>query len=152
MTDTDKASRTDTGNQTWTADEKDAMKARAKEMKAEARAGKDKAVGEEALRAALAAMSEADRAMGERIDAIVMAAAPDLAQKTWYGMPAYAKDGKVLCFFKPAEKFGARYATLGFNDVARLDDGDLWPTEYAVADMTPAVEKTITALIAKAVG
>ena len=151
MTDTDKASRTDTGNQTWTADEKDAMKARAKELKAEARAGKDKAVGEEALRAALAAMSEADRAMGERIHAIVMAAAPDLAQKTWYGMPAYAKDGKVICFFQSAEKFKARYSTFGFSEDARIDDGTMWPTSFALAELTDADGARLAALVKKAV-
>jgi uncharacterized protein YdhG (YjbR/CyaY superfamily) len=136
----------------FTAEERDAMKARAEELRSSGRGGAKKADEAQALLDKVAEMSEPDKTKAERIHAIISATAPELDHKTWYGMPAYAKDGKVLCFFKPAEKFGARYATLGFNDVAQLDDGDLWPTEYAVADMTPAVEKKITALVKKAVG
>ena len=135
----------------FTADEKAAMKERAKELKAEARASKDKAAGENDLLAKIAEMSEPDRSMAERIHAIVKANAPDLSPKTWYGMPAYAKDGKVVCFFQPAEKFEARYATLGFNDTANLDDGNMWAASFALKELTPAEEEKITALVKKAV-
>jgi uncharacterized protein YdhG (YjbR/CyaY superfamily) len=136
----------------FTAAEREAMKARAEELRSSGRGGAKKADEAQALLDKIAEMSEPDRTKAERIHAIISATAPEQDHTPWYGTPAYAKDGKVLCFFKPAEKFGARYATLGFNDVAQLDDGDLWPTEYAVADMTPAVEKTIKALVEKAVG
>ena len=127
------------------------MKERAKELKAEARANKDRAAGESDLLAKIAEMPESDRVMAERLHAIVTANAPDLMPKTWYGMPAYARDGKVVCFFQSAEKFGARYATLGFNDTAHLDDGAMWPTAFALKALTTAEEKKIVALVKKAV-
>ncbi|HEX5016382.1 MAG TPA: DUF1801 domain-containing protein [Actinomycetes bacterium] len=130
----------------FTAEERDAMRERAKELKAEAA----KADGEKALLAKVAEMKGTDRAMAERLHAIVMEAAPSLAPKTWYGMPAWAKDGKILCFFQSAAKFDARYATFGFNDGARLDQGTMWPTSWALTDLTPADEKKIAALVKKA--
>ena len=135
----------------WTADEKAAMKARAKEMKAEARAGKDRLAGEQAVLEAIAAMPEADRVIAERIHAIVTENAPDLAPKTWYGMPAYAKDGNVVCFFQAADKFKARYATLGFNDRAKLDDGDMWATSFALRKLSAKDEARVAALVKQAV-
>jgi uncharacterized protein YdhG (YjbR/CyaY superfamily) len=148
MTETKKpAKRTDAATDVWTAEEKAAMKSRAKEL----RADKDRAAGEEAVLAALAAMPEPDRAIGERIHAIVTAGAPDLAPKTWYGMPAYAKDGNVICFFQPADKFKARYATFGFNDHAHLDDGEMWATSWALVKLTSADEAKIAALVKRAV-
>ena len=131
--------------------ERAAMKERAKEMKAEARASKDRAEGESALLAKIAEMSEPDRSMAMRIHEIVKASAPDLWPKTWYGMPAYARDGKIVLFFQSAEKFNARYATLGFNDTANLDDGAMWPTSFALKDLTEAEEARIAALVKKAV-
>mgnify|MGYP001207732178 CR=1 FL=1 len=137
----------------FTAEERAAMKERAKELKAEERAKKDRAAGESDLLAKIAEMPEPDRTMATRIHEIVKANAPDLMPKTWYGMPAYAdKDGNVVCFFQTAAKFGARYATLGFNDKAKLDDGDMWATSFALKGMTAAEEKAITALVKKAVG
>jgi len=133
-------------------EEKAAMRERAKELKAEARAGKNRAEGERALLAAIAAMPQADRALGERLHAIVTAKAPDLMPKTWYGMPAYAADGKVVCYFTPASKFDSRYSTFGFNDDAKLDDGNMWPTSFALKKLTAADEKKIAALVKKAVG
>jgi uncharacterized protein YdhG (YjbR/CyaY superfamily) len=136
----------------FTDEEKAAMKERAKELKAEARADKDKAAGESALLAKLAEMPEHDRAMGERLHAIIKASAPGLTPKTWYGMPAYAnKDGKVVCFYQSAAKFDARYATFGFNDVANLDEGTMWPTSFALKELTAADEVKISALVKKAV-
>ena len=117
----------------WTDDEKAAMKARAQEMKAEARASKNKEEGEKAVVAAIAAMKEPDRSMAKRLHAIIKDSAPVLSPKTWYGMPAYAnEDGKVVCFFQAAEKFGARYATLGFSDTANLDEDNMWTTSFAL--------------------
>ena len=139
-----------TANKGFTADERAAMKERAKELKAEARANKDKAEGESAVLAAIAAMKEPDRAMAKRLHAIIKAGAPALSPKTWYGMPAYAKDGKVVCFFKSAGKFDSRYATFGFEEAANLDDGAMWPTSFALMELTPAVEKKIGALVKKA--
>jgi len=137
---------------TFTDDEKAAMKARAQELKAEARMNKDRAEGEKVLLAAVAAMQEPDQGMAARLHEIITASAPSLAPKTWYGMPAYAnKDGKVVCFFQSAQKFGARYATLGFNDTANLDDGVMWPTSFALKELTPAAEEKIAALVKKAV-
>jgi uncharacterized protein YdhG (YjbR/CyaY superfamily) len=137
---------------TFTDDEKAAMKERAQELKAEARMNKDRAEGEKALLAAITAMQEPDRGMAQRLHAIVTASAPSLAPKTWYGMPAYAnKDGKVVCFFQSAQKFGARYATLGFNDTAHLDEGTLWPVAFALKELTPAAETRIVALVKQAV-
>ena len=135
----------------FTDDEKAAMKARAQELKAEARANKDKAAGESAVLAAIAAMPEPDRAMAQRLHAIITASAPALSPKTWYGMPAYAKDGKVVCFFQSAQKFNARYATLGFSDTANLDEGAMWPTAFALKELTAAEEARISALVKKAV-
>ena len=133
-------------------EEKSAMKERAKELKAEARADKNKAEGESAALAAIAAMPEPDRAMAKRLHAIIKASAPDLSPKTWYGMPAYAnKDGKVVCFFTPASKFKSRYATFGFNDDANLDQGAMWPTSFALKELTAADETRIAALVKKAV-
>ena len=132
----------------WTPEERAAAKAYAQELKAEARGAND----EKAALAAIAAMPPKDRAMGKRIHAIVKASAPDLAAKTWYGMPAYAdKDGKVICFYQSADKFKARYATLGFNDAANLDAGAMWPTSWALTKLTAADEKKIAALVKKAV-
>jgi hypothetical protein len=129
-----------------------AMKETLKERKAEARWNKDKAEGEKAALAAIAAMKEPDRSMAKRIHAIIKDNAPALLAKTWYGMPAYAnKDGNVVCFFQSAQKFKARYATLGFNDKANLDEGDMWPVAFALKKLTSADEKRIEALVKKAV-
>lgn len=135
----------------FTADEKAAMKERAKELKAEERAKKNREEGEKAALEAIAAMEEPDRSMAEQVHALITAGAPDLWPKTWYGMPAYARDGNVVCFFQSAQKFNARYATLGFNDTATLDDGNMWPTAYALKELTGAEEKAISALVKKAV-
>jgi len=137
----------------FTADEKAAMKARAQELKAEARAGKDRAEGEKAILAAIAGMKDpTDRSMGKRIHEIVTVAAPELMPKTWYGMPAYANaDGKVICFFQAASKFGVRYATFGFQPDAMLDDGNMWAASFALIKLTSAEEAKITALVKKAV-
>ncbi len=135
----------------WTDEERAAMKERAKELKAEARADKDKADGESAVLAKIAEMPKSDRVMAERIHAIVRASAPGLSPKTWYGMPAYAKDGKVVCFFQAADKFKARYATLGFSDEANVDEGAMWPTAFALTELTAADEARIGALVKKAV-
>ncbi|MBM3125872.1 MAG: DUF1801 domain-containing protein [Chloroflexi bacterium] len=137
----------------FTAEEKAAMRARAQEMKAEARASKDRAEGEKALLAAIAQMKDpTDRSMGKRIHEIVTAAAPGLMPKTWYGMPAYANtDGKVICFFQAASKFGVRYATFGFQPDAKLDEGNMWAASFALIKLTGAEEATIAALVKKAV-
>jgi uncharacterized protein YdhG (YjbR/CyaY superfamily) len=135
----------------FSAEEKAAMKERAKELKAEERASKDRAAGENDLLAKIAEMPEPDRSMATRLHAIVKASAPALSPKTWYGMPAYARDDKVVCFFTPASKFNARYATFGFNDSATLDEGDMWPTSFALKELTAAEEKKIAALVKKAV-
>ncbi len=136
----------------FTEDEKAAMKERAKELKAEARISKNKAEGENAALAAIAAMQEPDRSMAARLHEIIKANAPSLSAKTWYGMPAYAdSEGNVICFFQSAEKFKARYATLGFNDRAKLDEGNLWPTAFALKELTAAEEARIVALVKKAV-
>jgi uncharacterized protein YdhG (YjbR/CyaY superfamily) len=132
----------------FSAEERAAMKERAKELKAEA----EKADGEKALLEKLAEMPEPDRSMGERLHAIIKASAPALLPKTWYGMPAYAnKEGKVVCFFQSADKFKARYATFGFNDSANLDEGAMWPTSFALKELTAADEARIAALVKKAV-
>ena len=135
----------------FTAEERAAMKERAKELKAEARAKQDKAAGERDLLAKIAEMPEPDRAMAERIHAIIKASAPELSPKTWYGMPAYAKDGKVVCFFQAAQKFNSRYATFGFSDEANLDDGTMWPTAFALTEVTADTEAWIGALVKQAV-
>ena len=135
----------------FTDEERAAMKERAQELKAEARANKDKADGESAVLAKIAEMPEPDRAMAERLHAIIKASAPALSPKTWYGMPAYAKDGKVVCFFQSAQKFNTRYATFGFSDTANLDEGALWPIAFALKELTAAEEARIGALVKKAV-
>jgi uncharacterized protein YdhG (YjbR/CyaY superfamily) len=136
--------------QSFSSDERAAMKARAQELKAEARANKNRAEGESALLEAIAAMPEPDRTMAERLHAIVTASAPELAPKTWYGMPAYTKDGKVVCFFKAASKFNSRYATFGFEEAANLDDGAMWTTSYALKELTASVEEQLGALVKQA--
>lgn len=139
--------------ETFTADEKAAMKARAQELKDEARASKNRGEGEKAILAAIAEMKGSDRTLAKQLHEIVQATAPDLMPKTWYGMPAYTnKDGKVICFFQAAGKFNARYATLGFQHDAKLDDGHMWATSYALIEMTAAEEAKIKALVKKAVG
>ena len=133
-------------------EEKAAMKERAKELKAEERANRDRAEGEKDVLAKIAEMPGADRAMAKRIHEIIKASAPALSPKTWYGMPAYAnKDGKIICYFTAAAKFNSRYATFGFNDDANLDEGTMWPTSFALKKMTAADEAKITALVKKAV-
>jgi uncharacterized protein YdhG (YjbR/CyaY superfamily) len=136
-----------------TDEERAAMKQRTKELKAEARRGPraDKADGESAVLEKIAEMPEPDRALAERLHAIIKASAPALSPKTWYGMPAYAKGGKVVCFFQSAHKFKSRYATFGFNDVANLDEGAMWPTAFALTQLTAADEARIGALVKKAV-
>ncbi|MFN8485930.1 MAG: DUF1801 domain-containing protein [Anaerolineae bacterium] len=140
-------------NDGFTDEERAAIQERAKEMKASSRRGSKaaKADGESDVLAKIAEMPGSDRVMAERLHAIVKAAAPELAPKTWYGMPAYARDGKVVCFFQAADKFKARYATFGFSDVATLDDGAMWPTAYALKELTPADEARISELVKKAV-
>jgi uncharacterized protein YdhG (YjbR/CyaY superfamily) len=139
----------------FTDEERAAMKDRAKELKAEvdrgARGKKNQADGESDVLAKIAEMQNPDRAIAERVHAIVKASAPDLSPRTWYGMPAYAKDGNVVCFLQPAAKFKARYATLGFSDKANLDDGAMWPTWYALKELTADVEARIGALVKRAV-
>jgi uncharacterized protein YdhG (YjbR/CyaY superfamily) len=143
-----KSAKSSTG---FTDEEKAAMKERARELKAEARASKDRAAGESDLLAKIAELPNPDRTMAKRLHAIVTDSAPDLWPKTWYGMPAYARDGKVVCYFTPASKFQSRYATFGFNDTANLDDGTMWPTSFALKKLTAAEEKRIAALVKKAV-
>lgn len=138
--------------QAFSDEERAAMKERAAEQKAEARAQKSREDGEKDVQAKIAEMPEPERTMATRLHEIISTSAPDLMPKTWYGMPAYAnKDGKIVCFFQSAQKFGTRYATLGFNDSANLDDGDLWPVAYALKGLSPAEEKKITALVKQAV-
>jgi uncharacterized protein YdhG (YjbR/CyaY superfamily) len=147
----DKQKAAATSNQGFTAEEKAAMKERAKELKAEARANKNRAQGEKDVLEKIAEMEEPERTMATRLHEIIKTNAPLLMPKTWYGMPAYATDGKVVCFFQPAQKFQTRYATLGFSDQANLDDGELWPTTYALKELTPSVEERIGALVMQAV-
>jgi uncharacterized protein YdhG (YjbR/CyaY superfamily) len=136
----------------WTAEERAAMKERAQEVKAAGRRGpRAKADGERDVLAKIAEMPEPDRAMAERLHAIIKASAPALSPKTWYGMPAYAKDGKVVCYFTPASKFKERYATFGFNAEANLDEGNMWPTAFALRELTAAEEARIGALVKQAV-
>ena len=140
-------------SQGFTDEERAAMRERALELKAEARRGAAREEGEKAVLAAIAAMPNADRTIAKHIHATVKASAPALLPKTWYGMPAYAnEDGKVVCFFQAADKFKARYATFGFNDQAKLDDGAMWPTAFGLKEWTSAVEAKIAALVKKAVG
>lgn len=136
----------------FTAEERAAMKERARELKAEARASKDRAAGESAVLAKIAEMPEPDRSMARRLHEIITANAPALAPKTWYGMPAYARDGVVVCFFQSAQKFNTRYATLGFTDAAHLDEGAMWPVAFALMELTAAEEEKIAALVKKAAG
>jgi len=137
----------------FTADEKLAMKERVKELKAASRRGKDDAEeGERDVLAKIAEMAEPDRSMAKRIHELVKSAAPGLTSRTWYGMPAYAKDGDVICFFQNAGKFKARYSTFGFSDKAKLDEGTMWPNGFAITKLTPADESRIIALVKKAVG
>jgi uncharacterized protein YdhG (YjbR/CyaY superfamily) len=138
--------RTAKSSKGFTDEERAAMKERAQELKADAR----KANGESAVLAKIAEMQGPDRAMAERLHAIIKASAPSLSPKTWYGMPAYAKDGKVVCFFQSAEKFKSRYATFGFSDEANLDDGAMWPTSFALKQLTAAEESRIGALVKQA--
>ena len=138
-------------SQGFTAEERAAMKERAKELKAVTRGNKNREEGEKAVLEKIAEMEEPYRILAERVHGIVKTHAPDLIPRTWYGMPAYAKDDKVVCFFQNADKFNTRYSTLGFNDPAHLDEGTFWPTAYALIELTPKVEKQITELIKKAV-
>jgi uncharacterized protein YdhG (YjbR/CyaY superfamily) len=135
----------------FTAEERAAMRDRAKELKAEARTNKDRAAGESAVLASIAEMEESDRALAERLHALVKSSAPALSPKTWYGMPAYAKEGKVVCFFQSAQKFKTRYATLGFSDQANFDEGAMWPTSFALTELTASDEAKIAALVKRAV-
>jgi uncharacterized protein YdhG (YjbR/CyaY superfamily) len=135
----------------FTDEEKAAMKERARELKAEARADRDRAAGESDLLAKIAEMPKADRAMATRLHEIVTTSAPALMPKTWYGMPAWASEGKVVCYFTPASKFKERYSTFGFNASANLDDGMMWPTSFALTKLTAPEEKRIAALVKKAV-
>ena len=157
MSDTQKSAKTTTArNKTYegfTDEERSAMKERAKELKAPARRGSrgGKADGEGEALAKIAEMTEPDRGLAERLHAVIKASAPGISPTTWYGMPAYAKDGKVICFFQPAQKFKTRYATLGFSDKANLDEGAMWPVYYALTELTPADEERIGALVQKAV-
>ena len=139
--------KSDKASAGFTAEEKAAMRERAKELKT----ASAKADSESDVLAKIAEMPESDRAMAERIHAVIKDVAPDLSPRTWYGMPAYAKDGKVVCFFQAADKFKARYATFGFNDDAKLDEGSMWPTSYALTKLTAADEARIRELVAKAV-
>jgi uncharacterized protein YdhG (YjbR/CyaY superfamily) len=138
-----KSATADKGSGKFSAEERAAMKERQRELKAEA-AGAD---GEAEVRAKIAEMPAADRAMAERVHAIIKAAAPELASRTWYGMPAYTKNGQVICFFQTASKFKARYSTLGFSDKAKLDEGNMWPTYFALTELSPEVEKRIAGLV-----
>jgi uncharacterized protein YdhG (YjbR/CyaY superfamily) len=157
MTDTKKSTRsraaTDQPAEGFTEEEQAAIKDRAQEVRAAKRrgGGAGKADEEGAVLAKIAELTESDRVIAERLHAVITASAPDLSPKLWYGMPAYARDGKVVCFFQSAEKFKSRYATLGFNDAARLDDGEMWPTAFALTKLTPAVERRISALVKSAV-
>ena len=145
------ATATDKAVKGFTDEERAAMKERAQELKAEARTDKNKADGESAVLAAIAAMPEPERTMAKRLHGIIKASAPALSPKTWYGMPAYAKDGNVVCFFQSAHKFKARYATFGFSDKAILDEGTVWPVAFALKELTAAEEAKIAALVKKAV-
>jgi hypothetical protein len=155
MPDTKTAKRTTASNktsETFSAEERDSIKERAKEQKAAERRGAKQADGEADVLAKIAEMTGTDRDMAERLHALIKKSAPGLAAKTWYGQPAYAKDDKVVCFFQPAQKFNTRYATFGFSDDAHLDDGAMWPVAFALTKLTAADEATIAALVKKAVG
>ena len=154
MTDTQKSAKSTTAtgkaSKGFTAEERAAMKERAKELRAEARAEKDRAAGEGAVLEKIAEMPEPDRTMAQRLHAIIKESAPVLSPKTWYGMPAYAKEGKVVCFFQSAQKFNSRYATLGFSDTANLGEGAMWPTSFALKELTAAGEAKIGELVKRA--
>jgi uncharacterized protein YdhG (YjbR/CyaY superfamily) len=156
MTDTKRSNKRSasagTASDGFTEEERAAIKERARELKAAGRGGRKKADDEQAVLDKIAEMSDADRALAERVHAVITATAPELAPKTWYGMPAYARDGKIVCFFQGSQKFSARYSTLGFNDPARLDDGAMWPTAFALVEWTPAVEEKVVELVTTAVG
>ena len=156
MSDTRKAPKgaatTPSKSKGFTDFEKGAMKERARELKADSRREAAEADGEKDVLAKIGEMTGSDRDMAERLHALIKSSAPALASKTWYGMPAYARDDKIVCFFQPAKKFKTRYATLGFNDAASLDDGNMWPVAYALAKMTAADEKRISELLKKAAG
>jgi uncharacterized protein YdhG (YjbR/CyaY superfamily) len=137
--------------QSFTDEERAAMKERAKELKAEARANASRADGEREVLTKIAEMPEPDRSLAQRLHEIITASAPGLTPKTWYGMPAYTKDGKIVCFFQGAHKFSTRYATLGFNDTANLDDGAMWPTSFGLRELTATEEARIVALLKQAV-
>ena len=137
--------------ETFSKEERDAMKERAKELKAESKRSANRAVGERDLLEKIAEMPTDDRAIAEKIHELVSAAAPELDPKTWYGQPAWARDGKVICFFQSSAKFNTRYCTLGFSEDSNLDDGSMWPTSFGILSLTAADEKTITALVKKAV-
>ncbi len=144
---------TNTKSKGFSEDEKAAMRERSRELAAEERASKNKAAGEQLLLEALAKLPEPDKSLGQRIHVLIKNTAPDLFPKTWYGMPAYANgDGKVVCFFQAASKFKYRYATLGFQEDAHLDDGNMWPTSFAIKKLTPAEEAKIVVLVKQAVG
>jgi uncharacterized protein YdhG (YjbR/CyaY superfamily) len=147
-----KKSTKDVTGKGFTDEERAAMKERARELKAEARANRSKAEGENDVLAKIAEMKGSDRAMAKRLHEIIKASAPDLSPRTWYGMPAYAKDGKVLCYFQSAQRFKSRYATFGFSDEANLDEGAIWPIAFALKELTDAEGARIGALVKKAVG
>lgn len=150
---TKRAQARDESPDTWTDDERAAMQERARELKSARRRGSSAKVdGLTDLKEKIAELPDADRKLAERVHEIVMAAAPDLEPKTWYGMPAYARDGKIVCFFQSAAKFKARYATLGFNDAAKLDDGTMWPTAFALTRLTAKDEARIGELVKQAAG
>ena len=152
MKERQKSAKTTTAKSTtFTDEERAATKERAKELKAEARANKHRAEGESDVLAKIAELPEPERAMARRLHAIITASAPVLAPRLWYGMPAYAKDGKVVCFFQSAQKFNTRYATFGFSDTANLDEGAMWPTAFALTELTAAEEARIGALVKQAV-
>ena len=151
MSDKKTTQKSGTAAKGFTAAEREAMKERARELKAEERANKSRAEGESDVLAKIAEMPGPDRAIAKRIHAIVKKSAPILSPKTWYGMPAYARDGKVVCFFQSAQKFDSRYATFGFSDEAKIDEGTMWPTSFALEKLTAADEARIGALVKKAV-
>jgi uncharacterized protein YdhG (YjbR/CyaY superfamily) len=145
------AKRTTGSGKGFSAEERAAMRERGRELKAEARADRDKAAGEHDVLAKIAEMKGSDRAIAGQLHVLIKASAPALSPKTWYGMPAYAKDGKVVCYFKSAAKFKERYATFGFNDAANLDEGSMWPTSFALTELTPPDEARISRLVKSAV-
>lgn len=155
MKETQKSARSNSANEKTsrglTDEERAAIKEHVKELKAEARANKNREEAESEVLAKIAEMPEADRALGERLHAIITATAPSLSPRLWYGMPAYARDGNIVCFFQPAQKFKTRYMTLGFSDKAHLDEGAMWPTSYALTELTAADEARISALVKQAV-